>query len=87
MDATEIGKTLGYTYRVLSMGIEIGQAGQPLFPIKWEEGLERPLAQWREELNIDPVTEGVFSWYSRPNPRGRGGRGRCHDDPGRLDND
>ena len=67
MDATEIGKTLGYTYRVLSMGIEIGQAAKPLFPIKWEEGLERPLAQWREELNIHPVTEGVFSWYSRPN--------------------
>jgi ubiquinone biosynthesis protein Coq4 len=67
LPATEIGKTLGYTYSLISKGIEMGQAARPLFPIKWEEGLERPLAEWRRELNIHPVTEGVFSWYSRPN--------------------
>ena len=67
LPATEIGKTLGYTYGLVSRGIEMGQAAKPLFPVKWEEGLERPLAEWREELNIHPVTEGVFSWYSRPN--------------------
>jgi ubiquinone biosynthesis protein COQ4 len=63
---SEIGKTLGYRYRVLTMGIEMGQAAKPLFPVKWELGLERPLAEWREELNIRPVTDGVFSWYTRP---------------------
>ncbi len=44
----------------------MGQAAKPLFPVKWELGLERPLAEWREELNIRPVTDGVFSWYTRP---------------------
>jgi len=67
MDATEIGKTLGYVYHLIGKGIEIGQAAKPLFPVKWEEGFERPLAEWREELNIRPVTDGVFSWYTRPN--------------------
>lgn len=66
LEPTEIGKTLGYHYRVISLGIEMGQAAKPLFPVKWEEGLERPLADWRRELNVRPVTEGVFSWYSRP---------------------
>ena len=66
LPATEIGKTLGYVYHLVSRGIEMGQAARPLFPIKWEEGFERPLAEWREELNIRPVTDGVFSWYSRP---------------------
>ena len=63
---SEIGKTLGYRYRVLSMGVEMGQAAKPLFPVKWELGFERPLADWREELNIRPMTDGVFSWYTRP---------------------
>ncbi len=67
LPVTEIGKTLGYTYSLISRGIEMGQAAKPLFPVKWEEGLDRPLAEWRAELNIHPVTEGVFSWYSRPN--------------------
>ncbi len=66
LPATEIGQTLGYTYRVLSKGVEMGQAAKPLFPVKWEEGLERPLAEWREELNVHPVTDGIFSWYTRP---------------------
>jgi ubiquinone biosynthesis protein COQ4 len=67
MDVTETGKTLGYVYNLIGKGVEIGQAARPLFPVKWEEGFERPLAAWREELNIRPVTEGVFSWYTRPN--------------------
>lgn len=44
----------------------MGQSAKPLFPIKWEEGLERPLDEWREELNIQPVTDGPYSWYSHP---------------------
>jgi ubiquinone biosynthesis protein Coq4 len=67
MDAAEMRKTLGYHYRVIAKGLEMGEAAAPLFPIKWEEGFERPLAEWRRELNIDPVTDGVFSWYTRPN--------------------
>lgn len=66
LDATEVGKTLGYKFEVIGKGLQVGQAAAPLFPIRWEEGLERPLNQWREELNIKPVTTGLFSWYSRP---------------------
>jgi ubiquinone biosynthesis protein Coq4 len=62
----ELMKTLGYKFELISQGIAIGRAAQPLFPIKWEEGLERSLAEWREELNIEPVLEGPWSWYSRP---------------------
>jgi hypothetical protein len=49
------------------LGNRDGAGAKPLFPVKWEEGFERPLAEWREELNIHPVTDGVFSWYTRPN--------------------
>jgi hypothetical protein len=38
-----------------------------LFPIKFEEALERPLDEWRAELNIKPVTAGLWSCYTRPN--------------------
>ncbi|ELR96218.1 Coq4 family protein [Gloeocapsa sp. PCC 73106] len=63
---TEAAKTLGYKLEVISKGLQMGQAAKPLFPIKWEEGFERPLDEWREELNIQPVTDGFYSWYSRP---------------------
>ena len=59
-------KTLGYIFNLGSAGIAMGQAAKPLFPVKWEEGLERPLEEWRQELNIKPVVEGPYSWYSRP---------------------
>ncbi len=59
-------RTLKYVFEVASAGIAMGQAAKPLFPVKWEEGLERPLEEWRQELNIKPVVEGIYSWYSRP---------------------
>ncbi len=59
-------KTLKYAFDLLSGGLEMGRAAQPLFPVKWEENLERPLAEWRQLLNIKPVTEGPYSWYSNP---------------------
>lgn len=62
----DLTKTLGYKFELISQGIAIGRSAKPLFPIKWEEGLERPLDQWREELNIKPVFDGPWSWYSRP---------------------
>ncbi len=59
-------KTLGYTFGLISNGIEMGHAAKPLFAIKLEEQLERPLEELRRELNIIPVTEGIYSWYSDP---------------------
>lgn len=66
LEMTEAAKTLGYKFEVISKGLQIGQAAKPLFPIKWEEGFERPIDEWRQELNIKPVTEGFYSWYTRP---------------------
>ncbi|ACK72215.1 conserved hypothetical protein [Gloeothece citriformis PCC 7424] len=62
----DLTKTLGYKFDLISQGINIGRNAKPLFPIKWEEGLERSLEDWRSELNIKPVLEGPWSWYSRP---------------------
>lgn len=57
---------LEYNFDIVSAGIRMARQVKPLFPIKWEEGLERPLDEWRRELNIEPVTEGLWSWYTRP---------------------
>lgn len=59
-------KTLGYKFKLISQGLEIGESAKPLFPVKWEEYFERPLDEVRTELNITPVTTGAYSWYSNP---------------------
>lgn len=64
MSSEEQRKTLKYKFDLISAGIEMGQQAKPLFPIKWEEGFERSLDEWRKELNIKPVVEGPYSWYS-----------------------
>jgi ubiquinone biosynthesis protein Coq4 len=66
LEPTKKGKTLQYTFQLISKGIDMGQGAKPLFPVKWEEGFERPLEEWRQELKITPVTDGIFSWYSQP---------------------
>ncbi len=58
--------TLKFVFELIYNGLEMGQAAKPLFPVKWEEGWERPIDEWREELNIKPIMEGPYSWYSRP---------------------
>jgi ubiquinone biosynthesis protein COQ4 len=65
MTPQEKVKTLNYAFKLVSAGLEMGQAAKPLFPIKWEENLERPLDEWREMLNIKPVLTGPYSWYTR----------------------
>ncbi|PSF38744.1 pyrroloquinoline quinone biosynthesis protein [Aphanothece hegewaldii CCALA 016] len=64
LEPAQKGRTMRYSFELISKGIEMGQAAKPLFPIKWEEELERPLEEWREELNIKPVLDGLYSWYS-----------------------
>lgn len=61
MSPSELQKSLEYRFKLISDGIEMGQAAKPLFPIKWEEGFERSIDEWRQELNIKPVTEGPYS--------------------------
>ncbi|AFZ22655.1 uncharacterized protein involved in ubiquinone biosynthesis [Cylindrospermum stagnale PCC 7417] len=57
---------LKFSFDLISAGIQMGREAKLLFPIKWEEGFERPLDEWREELNIKPILAGNFSWYSNP---------------------
>jgi ubiquinone biosynthesis protein Coq4 len=66
LEMTEADRTLEYHFSVLSKGIEMGKLARPLFPVKWEERLESPLEELREEFNIKPVRDGFYSWYSRP---------------------
>ncbi|MEI6379976.1 MAG: Coq4 family protein [Cyanobacteriota bacterium ELA615] len=59
-------RTVGYAFGLINKGIEMGLAAKPLFAVKLEEQLERPIDQLRQELGIIPVTEGLYSWYSNP---------------------
>ncbi len=36
----------------VAFGLQLGQACAPLLAQRWEEGWERPLSQWREELGL-----------------------------------
>jgi ubiquinone biosynthesis protein COQ4 len=36
---------------------------KPLMGVRWEEGLDKPLEVWRQELNVEPVRQGQNSWY------------------------
>jgi ubiquinone biosynthesis protein COQ4 len=49
-------------FDTLSKGIKMGREAKPLFPVKFEEMLERPIEDVRRELNINPIREGP-SWY------------------------
>ncbi len=65
----ELGIDVEYLFDLISAGIKMGRKAKPLFPVKWEEVFERPLEELREELNIQPVTSGRYSWYSNPKIR------------------
>lgn len=39
----------------IAQGFQMGKTAKPLFAQKWEEGWEKPLTQWQEELNIQPI--------------------------------
>ncbi|BFM40639.1 Coq4 family protein [Synechocystis sp. LKSZ1] len=68
-DPIEQARTLGYRFRLISDGIEMGMKAKPLFPVKWEEMLEHSLDELRAEFQIEPATEGIYSWYSDPRLR------------------
>jgi ubiquinone biosynthesis protein COQ4 len=44
-------------------GWEMAERIKPLMGVRWEEGLDKPLDVWRQELNIDPIRQGQNSWY------------------------
>lgn len=61
-----IDNPLEYNFDIASAGIHMARQAKPLFPVKWEENLDRPLDELRCELNIQLVTSGLWSWYTRP---------------------
>ena len=44
----------------------MGLAAKPLFAQPWEQLMERNLEELRQELQIEAVTSGPWSWYTRP---------------------
>lgn len=40
----------------IAIGYRMGAKAQPLLAQKWEDHWEKPLAQWRSELNVQPTT-------------------------------
>jgi ubiquinone biosynthesis protein Coq4 len=66
--APSIGEqeNLEYLFNLIAQGLKISREAKPLFPVKFEEGLDRPIEEWRTELGIEPVRDGLWSWYSRP---------------------
>ncbi len=57
---------VAYVYRTINKGLEMGMAARPLFPVLWEERMEQDLEDLRQELGIEPVREGPWSWESNP---------------------
>jgi ubiquinone biosynthesis protein COQ4 len=47
----ELPKLVG----AIARGLEMGRKAKSLFAQKWEEAWDKPLSQWRLQLNIDPV--------------------------------
>jgi len=43
--------------QAIHTGLRMGQQARPLFAQRWEEGWEKPLQQWRQELNLTPLQE------------------------------
>ena len=62
----EQARTTAYSLRMISQGLEMGVAAQPLFPVIWEERFEQNLEELRTELGITPVREGAWSWAETP---------------------
>jgi ubiquinone biosynthesis protein Coq4 len=64
--AGEYAGSIGYTYDLITQGMEMGIRARPLFPVIWEERMGQNLEELRRELGIEPVREGPYSWYSNP---------------------
>jgi ubiquinone biosynthesis protein COQ4 len=65
-DPAEQARTIAYAFGMISKGLEIGAAAQPLFPELWEERMGQSLEEVRAELGIVPVREGPWSWEAEP---------------------
>lgn len=58
--------SIGYTYDLITRGMEMGVRAKPLFAVNWDQRMDQNLDDLRDELGIEPVREGLYSWYSNP---------------------
>ncbi|MGF1493083.1 MAG: Coq4 family protein [Microcoleaceae cyanobacterium] len=49
----ESPEDLGYLLDRIAVGYRMGAKAKPLLAQKWEENWEKPIEQWREELNVE----------------------------------
>ena len=54
-----------YLLEVMALGIRMAKACKPLFGVDWSSLLPLQLNEVRQLLNINPVTEGRYSWHSQ----------------------
>lgn len=50
----------------MAWNLELAAAAKLLIAVNWEEPMAQNLEKLRDELNIQPVTEGPWSWSSQP---------------------
>ena len=53
-----------YKFFLIQQGLDIGEAAKPLFALDWPKLLDRDLEELRKMLGVEPVSEGLASWYS-----------------------
>jgi len=46
--------------QAIAFGSRIGLEASPLVLQRWEEGWDKPLSQWREDLGVKPVEHALF---------------------------
>jgi ubiquinone biosynthesis protein COQ4 len=63
-DELERSGSIGYGFDLITQGLEMGIKAKPLFPIIWEERMADNLEDLRQELGIEAVRHGAYSWYS-----------------------
>jgi len=63
---TERAHTTAYAFGRISQGLEMGLSAKPLFAQPWETLMACNLKELRQELQIEAVTSGPWSWSSNP---------------------
>jgi ubiquinone biosynthesis protein COQ4 len=68
---TEVDGHLSQVYllEVMALRIRMAKGCPPLFGTNWNSPLPLPLEEVRGRLQINPVTEGRYSWHSQHNFR------------------
>jgi ubiquinone biosynthesis protein Coq4 len=54
-----------YLLEVMALGVRMAKTCKPLFGVPWSELLTCPLDDVRNQLGIEPVTEGLYSQHGQ----------------------